>query len=131
MGGAVFPPCCLTWDQTMVEVMKTVASFKRFHASTAILLGPNTAAGRHKPTLLLETPGHSQTSLGQSLVEFLLLSPGSWCTQGFILSSKSLFETGEPCVSPVIKSRWPSKSSFVGVLSPFARSSGWYICCGS
>ena len=68
----------------MVEVMKTVASFKRFHASTAILLGPNTAAGRHKPTLLLETPGHSQTSLGQSLVEFLLLSPGSWCTQGFI-----------------------------------------------
>ena len=22
MSGAVFPPCCLTWDQTMVEVMK-------------------------------------------------------------------------------------------------------------
>ena len=22
MGGAVFPPCCLTWDQTMVEVRK-------------------------------------------------------------------------------------------------------------
>ena len=84
MGGAVFPHCCLTWDQTMVEVMKTVASLKRFPASTAILLGPDTAAGHHKPTPLLKTPGHSQTSLGQSLVEFLLLSPGSWCTQGFI-----------------------------------------------
>ena len=23
IGGTVFPPCCLTWDQTMVEVMKT------------------------------------------------------------------------------------------------------------
>ena len=22
MGRAVFPPCCLTWDQTMVEVIK-------------------------------------------------------------------------------------------------------------
>ena len=29
-----------------------------------------------------ETPGHSQASLGQSLVGTLLLSPGSWCTQG-------------------------------------------------
>ena len=35
MGGAVFPPCCLTWDQSMVEVMKiTATSFKRPHAST-------------------------------------------------------------------------------------------------
>ena len=30
MGGAVFPPCCLTWGQTMVEVMKIIAtSFKK------------------------------------------------------------------------------------------------------
>ena len=28
--------------------------------------------------------GHSQTSLGQSLVGSLLLFPGSWCAQGFI-----------------------------------------------
>ena len=32
----------------------------------------------------LETPGHSQASLAQSLVGTLLLSPGSWCAQGFI-----------------------------------------------
>ena len=31
-----------------------------------------------------ETPGHSQVSLGQSSVESLLLSPGSWCAQGSV-----------------------------------------------
>ena len=31
-----------------------------------------------------ETPGHSRASLGQSLVGSLLLSPESWCTQGFV-----------------------------------------------
>ena len=38
MGRAVFPFCCLTWDQTMVEVMKIMAtSFKRSPAHTATL----------------------------------------------------------------------------------------------
>ena len=32
----------------------------------------------------LKTPGHSQPSLGQSLVGSLLLSPGSWCAQGSV-----------------------------------------------
>ena len=39
---------------------------------------------QHRPVPLLETPGHSQASLGQSLVGSLLLSPGSWCTQGSV-----------------------------------------------
>ena len=33
---------------------------------------------------LLETPGHSQASLVQSLVKSLFLSPGSWWAQGFV-----------------------------------------------
>ena len=33
---------------------------------------------------LPKTPGHSWASLGQSLVWSLLLSPGSWCSQGFV-----------------------------------------------
>ena len=33
---------------------------------------------------LPETPGHLWASLRQSLVEALLLSPGSWCTQGSV-----------------------------------------------
>ena len=55
--------------QTMVEVRKImVTSFKRSHACIATLSAPNPAAGHHQPTPPLETPGHSQASLGQSLV---------------------------------------------------------------
>ena len=67
----------------MVEVMKMMkTSFRRSHAHTAILSASSPAAGHHQPTPLPETPGHSRASLGQSLVGSLLLSSGSWCTQG-------------------------------------------------
>ena len=56
-------------------------SFKRSHAHSATLSAPNPAASHRQLTPLLETPGHSWPSLGQSLVGSLLLSPGSWCTQ--------------------------------------------------
>ena len=69
----------------MVEVMKIMlTSFKRSHARTAALNAPNPVAGHHQPTPPPETPGHSQASLGQSLVGPLLLSPGSWYTQGSV-----------------------------------------------
>ena len=69
----------------MTEVMKImVTSFKRSCACTAALSAPDPAAGHHQPMPPPETPGHSQTSLGQSLVGSLLLSPGSWCEQGFV-----------------------------------------------
>ena len=58
-----------------------VTAFKRSHACTATLSAPNSAAGHHRPTPPLETSGHSRASLGQSLVESLLHSPGSWCTR--------------------------------------------------
>ena len=44
---------------------------------------------------LLETPGHSQASLAQSVVGTLLLSPGSWCIQGFVCALQD-------SVSPVL-----------------------------
>ena len=56
-------------------------SFQRSHACTATLTAPNPAAGHHQPMPLLETLGHSQASLGQSLVGSLLLSSGSWYTK--------------------------------------------------
>ena len=60
----------------MVEVTKiTETSFKWSHAGTATLIAPNTAAGHHRPTPPPEIPGHSQASLGQSLVES---APFSW-----------------------------------------------------
>ena len=44
---------------------------------------------------LPETPGHAQASLGQPLVGSLLLSPGSWCVQGFVCALQE-------SVSPVL-----------------------------
>ena len=59
----------------MVEVMKIMdISLNRSHASNATLSAPKPAAGHHRPMPLLENPGHSQASLGQSLVGSLLHS---------------------------------------------------------
>ena len=65
-----------------MKIMAT--SFKRSHACTAALSAPNPAAGHQQPMPLPETPGHLRASLGQSLMGSVLLSPGSWCTQGFV-----------------------------------------------
>ena len=74
-------------NSNYVEVMKImVTSFKRSYAGNATLTGPNSAAGHHQPTLLPGTSGHSQASLSQSFVGSLLLSPGSWCAQGFVFA---------------------------------------------
>ena len=48
---------------------------------------------------LPETPGHSRASLGQFFVGSLLLSPGSWCTQGFVCALQG-------SVSPVLCKFW-------------------------
>ena len=69
----------------MVEIIKIMVNyFKRFSTHTAVLLVQDPAEGHSRPMPLPETPGLSQASLGQSLVGSLLLSPGSWCTQGFV-----------------------------------------------
>ena len=56
-----------------------------------------------------------------------LLGPGAH--KVLFVPSKSLFP--HFCVSSVIKFHWPPKSNSLGVLSRFARSTGWEICCGS
>ena len=56
-------------------------SFKRSHACTAILTAPNPTAGHQQPMPPLETPEHSQASLGQSPMGSLLPFTGSWCTR--------------------------------------------------
>ena len=66
-------------------------SFKRSHAGTATLSMPNPAAGQHWATPPLETPGRSWTSLGQSLLVSLLLSPGFWCAQGSVCPLQESF----------------------------------------
>ena len=111
-GWSCVPSLSFTCDQTMVEVMKIMAtSFKRSHARIATLSAPKPAAGHRQPTLLLETPGHSRTSLGQSLVGSLLLSPGSWCAQDFLCPPRVYFPS--PSVS--------SSSSMVGLMVTFPK----------
>ena len=66
---------------------------------TAALSVPHPAAGHCWPSPLPETPGHSETSLGQSPVGSLLLSPGSWCTQGVVCALQE-------SVSPVLCKFW-------------------------
>ena len=88
----------------------------------------NPVAGHCWPKPPPETPGHPQASLAQSFVGsccFLLVSGGH---KVLLVPSKSLFP--QSCGSSVIESHWSSKSSSLEVLSPFARFSGWEICCG-
>ena len=75
-----------------------VTSFKRSHACTAALNAPNLQLATTDPHLcwrLWTLTGKS----GQSLVGSLLLSPGSWCTQGSVCALQ------EP-VSPVLCKFW-------------------------
>ena len=72
---------------------------QKSHARAAVLSAPNPAAGHCLLTPLLETPEHSRASLGQSLVGSLLLSPGSWCTQGFVCALQE-------SVSPILCKLW-------------------------
>ena len=66
-------------------------SFKRSRVCTAILSAPDPAAGHCGPTPPPEPPGHPQASLSQSLAGSLLLSPGSWCAQGFVCALQVCF----------------------------------------
>ena len=115
------PSLLFIWGQSMVEVMKIKeASFKRSHACTATLCAPNLAAGHHRPTPPLETPGHLWGSLGQSLVGSLLLSPGSWCTRFCLCPPRAYF--------PVLCKFW---QLYGGVNGNFLQEGLCYtqVCC--
>ena len=47
---------------------------------------PGPTASHSQPRRPLETSGHLQSSLTQSLLGSLLLSPGSWCAKGFVFA---------------------------------------------
>ena len=112
MGGAVFPPRYLTWCQTIMVVMKIMAtSFKRSHACTATLSAPSSAAGHHQPTTdprlhwrLLETLGKVWVSVLWGHCSFLL---GPECTQVSVCALQE--SISQSCVS--------SGSSMMGLLA--------------
>ena len=88
-----------------------VTSFKRSHAGTAAFSACSPAAGHHQPMPPPETPGHSRASLGQSLVGSLLLSSGSWCTQGSVCALQEL----------ISQTRVSSGGSIVGLMATFSK----------
>ena len=122
-GWGCVPSLLFTWGQTMVVVMKImVTSLERSQACSATLSAPNPAAGHHRPTPLLETPGHSQQARDSLLWgHYFFLQV--LAHKVLFVPSKSLFP--HSCVSSVIKSHWPPMSNCLGILNPFAKSPGW------
>ena len=99
-GWGPIPSLLFTWGQTMVEVMKMMAtSFKRSHACTATFSAPNPTGGHHRPRPLpetLDTHGQVWVCLLWGHCSFLL-SPG--VHKVLFVPSKSLFP--QSCVSLV------------------------------
>ena len=120
-GWSCVPSLLFTWGHTMMEVRKImVLSFKRSHACTATLTASNHTADHHWPTPPLETPGHSQASLDQSLMGSLLLSSGSWCTQGSVCALQQFLS--QSCV-------W-SGNSMVGLMVTSSKRIYYtQVCC--
>ena len=138
MSRAEFTLCCLTWDQTMVEVMKIMTtSFKRCQVCIAALSAPKPTAGHCQPMPPSEAPGYSQTSLSLSLVGSRLLSPGFWCTQDFVYAfqesvspvlCKFCNQAAPRAPAPVSGCCWPvplQETQTQVCLSPYAVSGSW------
>ena len=81
MAGAVFPPCSLPRAKHGGGNEDNGDLLQKVPWKHCYTRAPSPAAGQHWPTPPLETPGHSQASLGPSLLGSLLVSPGSWRTQ--------------------------------------------------
>ena len=122
-GWSCVPFLLFTWGETMVEVMKIMAtSFKRSRARIAALSALTLRWAISDPRLCRRL----LVIYRQVWVSFLwghcsfLLGPG--VHKILFVPSKSLFP--QSCVSSVIKFHWPPKSNSLGVLSPFVRSPG-------
>ena len=119
MSGAVFPPCSLAWGQTMVGVMAT--SSKRTYASMLHLPGllrwpwPRP---RGRPLSTCPFTTDSQTLTGKSgSVSWgdTVLSPRSWCAQGFVCALQVSSVLRKFCnqIPPAFKVRVPGCSQFL------------------
>ena len=107
MVGAVFPPCCLTWHQTMVEVMKIMVTSFKSPMHVLLYSVPPTlqqaTAYSHLCWRLLNTHGQVWVSLLWGHCSYLL---GPGVHKVLFVPSKSLFP--QSCVS--------SGSSTVGLM---------------
>ena len=88
-----FPQVCFT-------ILYFITTFKLFYDNLLVFFLP-------LPLFFAYSPGHSRASLGQSLVGSLLLSPGSWCEEGFVCVLQE-------SVSPVLCKFWRLYGGFIG-----------------
>ena len=98
MGGDVFPPCCLTWYQTLVEVMKIMVPSFKGPVQALLHSVPPTLQHATANSLLckrrLDLHGQVWVSLLWGHISFLL---GPSAQKVLFVPSKSLFS--QSCVS--------------------------------
>ena len=97
MGRIVFPPCCLTWGQTTVEIMKIFETFKRSHDVLLHSVPPALQQASADTCLhqgLLDTHRQVRVSLLWGQCSFILC-PGAH--KVLFVPSKSLFP--QSCVT--------------------------------
>ena len=133
MYGAVFPPCSLIWGQTIVAI--TMTSSKRTYARTPGLQGPLLSVpltpwqATVNPCLCRRLPRtHRQVWLNVLWIHCSFLPSPAVHKVLFVVFQESLFP--QNCGNSVIKFHWTSKSDTLEILSLFARSPGWEVCCG-
>ena len=88
MGRAVFPPCSLRpnygrGNSNNGDLLQKDLCQHAVALRNVVFGARDPTAGHCQPTPPLETLGHSQASLAQSLVGSFL-SPGSWLMQVFV-----------------------------------------------
>ena len=135
MSGTVFPP--RSWargspvqEMSVSMVGLTATSSRRTFANTphppCLLLPVPLTPQQTTADPLQESPKHRQ--VGLSLMRGPRPFPlGPGVHKVLFVPSKSLC-FAQSCGSSVIKSRNPSN---LGIPSPFARSPGWGVCCGT
>ena len=111
---------------SMVEVM--ASSPKRTYATcpTSQVCCSQSPCPRDRPLLTRASAGDAETLKGRSGSVSCGVS-GSWCTQGFVCAlQESVFPILWKFCNQIPMA---FKSNSLGVLSPFARSPSWEICC--
>ena len=125
MGRAMFPPCCLTGVQIMVEVDEDNGDLLQKVPCTHCYTQCPQPWSRPPPAHA--SAGDSWTltgNLGQSLLGSLLLSPGSWCPQGSLCALQE-------SVSPVLCKFWQFCGGLLATSSKraYALLEQTKVCC--
>ena len=135
MGLYSLPVSCLTWGDPVLRVYRLYGR-AIVHVQEGSLKPISQdcycqcpcPSGRPLPSHASAGDLQRPIDLAQFPVGSLFFSPWTWCTQGFVgaLQKWSPQFFGDP----VIKSHWPSKSDFLELPSPWARSQAGDLLTG-